>query len=83
MSEHWNEDSDYNAGHYYRDGCVSADFDSEEQRLLQTIDARLTRIEDMITRADKAISTIADQVMPTIDQLTKSPMLKMLGVKTK
>jgi prefoldin subunit 5 len=50
---------------------------------LDEIKSTLAEVREYMVKADKTISTIADQVMPTIDQLTKSPMLKMLGVKTK
>jgi hypothetical protein len=50
---------------------------------LAEIKVTLAEVLEYMVKADKTISTIADQVMPTIDQLTKSPMLKMLGVKTK
>lgn len=43
----------------------------------------LTFIRDHIVKADATISLVAEQVMPTIDELMKSPMLKMLGVGKK
>lgn len=52
------------------------------------IESRLTRLEskvdkimDLIAKADSTISKIAEQVMPTIEDLMKSPLLKMLGMK--
>jgi prefoldin subunit 5 len=50
---------------------------------LDEIKATLDEIREYIVRADKTIATVAEQVMPTIDQLTKSPLLKMLGVNKK
>jgi uncharacterized coiled-coil protein SlyX len=50
---------------------------------LAEIKATLEEVREYIVRADKTIATVAEQVMPTIDQLTKSPLLKMLGVNKK
>jgi len=48
---------------------------------LAEIRETLTLVKDTMLKADAAIATIAAQVMPTIDQLTKSPLIKMLGMK--
>jgi uncharacterized coiled-coil protein SlyX len=40
-------------------------------------------IKDTIVKADTTITRVAAEVMPTINELTNSPMLKMLGVGKK
>lgn len=50
---------------------------------IKEINDRLTYIEEMLTKADKTIVSIAEQVMPTIHELTNSPMLKMFMGKKK
>jgi predicted transcriptional regulator len=54
------------------------------------IDARLTEIEHHLknlsvkaTSVEETIRKVAAEVMPTINELMKSPMLKMLGVGKK
>jgi hypothetical protein len=49
----------------------------------KAIKADLAFIKEHIVKADATISLVAEQVMPTIDELMKSPMLKMLGVGKK
>lgn len=48
---------------------------------LAEIRAELNFIRDTIVKADTTISTVASQVMPTVNDLMKSPLLKMLGMK--
>ncbi len=45
------------------------------------IKSTLDFIKETIVKADAGIANIAGQVMPTIEELKKSPFLKMLGVK--
>lgn len=53
------------------------------ERNLTEIRMQLDKIEHYLVRADKTIATIAEQVMPTITELTNSPMLKMFMGKKK
>jgi prefoldin subunit 5 len=53
------------------------------QAELDEIKATLNFIKDTIVKADTTITTVADQVMPTVNELMNSPMLKMLGVGKK
>lgn len=48
---------------------------------LAEIKSELAFIKEMLVRADTTIATIAQQVMPTIEEISKSPLLKMLGMK--
>ncbi len=48
---------------------------------LKEIRATLDLVKETMLRADAAIANIAGQVMPTIEELSKSPLLKMLGMK--
>lgn len=50
---------------------------------LVEIKETLTLVKETMLRADGAIANIAGQVMPTIEELSKSPLLKMLGMKSK
>ncbi len=58
-----------------------------EDRVIQLTDRVMTlenttqEILGLIRKADETISKIAVQVMPTIEDLMKSPLLKMLWVK--
>ncbi len=38
-------------------------------------------IRETIVKADTTISTVAEQVMPTVNSLLESPMVRMLGLK--
>lgn len=51
------------------------------QQDLDEIRGLLHFIKDTIVKADTTITTVATQVMPTVDALMKSPIVKMLGVK--
>jgi hypothetical protein len=62
--------------------------DSDDHALLIQIDQTLTDLERRIanmeskmTSTESVIQKVAAEVMPTINQLMESPMLKMLGVK--
>lgn len=48
---------------------------------LKEIKATLEFVKDTIVKADDTIQKVAADVMPTITELTKSPLLKMLGMK--
>lgn len=50
---------------------------------LSEIKETLTFIKDTIVNADTTITKVAAEVMPTINELMQSPMLKMLGVGKK
>lgn len=50
---------------------------------LKEIRKDLDFIKEHIVKADTTISAVAEQVMPTINELMKSPMLKMLGMGKK
>lgn len=50
---------------------------------LREIKTTLEFIKDTIVNADRTISKVANEVMPTLDGLMKSPMLKMLLPKSK
>lgn len=49
------------------------------RRMEEKIDAVLAISE----RVEKLATAVASQVKPVLDDLMKSPLLKMLGVKTK
>lgn len=55
-------------------------FEKIEQDLNE-IRETLNLVKETMLRADTAIANIAAQVMPTIEELSKSPLLKMLGVR--
>jgi hypothetical protein len=40
-------------------------------------------IKETLVKADTTIATVAEQVMPTVNELLASPMLKMLGIGKK
>lgn len=51
---------------------------------LQAISHEIAFIKECMIKADTTIASIAEQVMPTINELTQSPMLSMfLGKKKK
>lgn len=50
---------------------------------LREIKATLEFVKDTIVKADSTIATVAAQVMPTITELSNSPIIKMLGMKGK
>lgn len=47
------------------------------------IEEKLDRILAISERVETLAVTVAGQVKPVLDDLMKSPILKMLGVKTK
>lgn len=51
--------------------------ENEHKELKETLEF----IKETMLRADTTIATVAEQVMPTINGLMESPMLKMLGMK--
>jgi uncharacterized coiled-coil protein SlyX len=53
------------------------------ERQLKEIQEVLDFVKATIVKADTTITTVADQVMPTVNDLMNSPMLKMLGMKKK
>ena len=64
----------------------SALVDIQIQKIQEDIDEikeTLAFIKDTIVNADTTITKVAGEVMPTINDLMQSPMLKMLGVKKK
>lgn len=48
---------------------------------LAEIKETLEFIKATIVKADGTITTVAEQVMPTLNDVMKSPLLKMLGMK--
>lgn len=55
-------------------------FDAIERELSE-IKSTLDFIRNTIVKADTTITTVAEQVMPTVNSLLESPMVKMLGLK--
>jgi septal ring factor EnvC (AmiA/AmiB activator) len=53
------------------------------EKNLEEISETLDFIKATIVKADTTITTVAEQVMPTVNELMQSPMLKMLGVGKK
>jgi hypothetical protein len=45
---------------------------------LEDIRETLSFIKDTIVKADATITAVAEQVMPTVNELMQHPMLKML-----
>jgi hypothetical protein len=50
---------------------------------LKEIKETLAFVKDTMVNADTTITKVAGEVMPTINELVNSPMLKMLGVGKK
>lgn len=48
-----------------------------------TLEEKMDKILAITERVEGVINTVADQVKPVLDDLMKSPLLKMLGVKPK
>lgn len=48
---------------------------------LSDIQKTLDNIMGILVKADQTITSVAEQVMPTINELMQSPILKMLGMK--
>lgn len=48
---------------------------------LASIKETLTFIKETIVKADTTIGTVAEQVMPVLNDVLKSPLIKMLGMK--
>lgn len=53
-----------------------ARLESEIADIKETLDF----IKDTIVKADATITSVSEQVMPTVESLLKSPMIKMLGI---
>lgn len=47
---------------------------------LAAIKGMLEEIRATMVRTESTVSNVMGQVMPTVEALTKSPMLKMLGL---
>jgi hypothetical protein len=54
---------------------------AEIENDLKEIKETLEFVKATIVKADTTITNVADQVMPTVNDLMKSPLLKMLGMK--
>lgn len=68
--------------------------DEETQECIATLQGELAQVKEsladikeslifvsgMMAKADEVISSVTKEVMPTIEALTNSPMLKMLGI---
>lgn len=50
---------------------------------LQRIEGKLDAVLAISARVESVVSVVASQVKPVLDDLMKSPLLKMLGVKSK
>lgn len=48
-----------------------------------SMEEKMDKILAITERVETVINTVADQVKPVLDDLMKSPLLKMLGVKPK
>lgn len=55
----------------------------DQYALLVQIERRIANMEAKMESTEAVIQKVAAEVMPTIDELIKSPMLKMLGVGKK
>lgn len=64
-------------------GAQIEDMIEQLQTDINEIKGELKFIRDTIVKADTTITTVGDQVMPTINELLNSPMLKMLMPKAK
>ncbi len=53
---------------------------STEDRLT-ALEEKTDQILGILNRVETIVTTVAGQVKPVIDDLMKSPLLKMLGVK--
>jgi hypothetical protein len=56
--------------------------DALEENLTEIRDS-LAFIKSTLVKSDETITKVAAEVMPTINELIQSPMLKMLGVGKK
>lgn len=67
------------------DECVNASLPEckflEHPHELLTLEQKVNFIMTMMIKTDNAVTQIADQVKPALDDLMKSPILKMLGMK--
>jgi hypothetical protein len=59
--------------------CRFQDLENQLKEIRETLDF----IKATIVKADTTITSVAEQVMPTVTDLMNSPMLKMLGMKKK
>lgn len=50
---------------------------------LQRIEAKLDAVLAISVRVEEMAQKVTDQIKPVLDDLMKSPLLKMLGVKSK
>jgi hypothetical protein len=57
--------------------------DDDLVSMVNDLNAKMDRIEQMIQKADKTIATIAGEVKPTLEALMGNPMLKMFLNKGK
>lgn len=60
--------------------CIVHDDNGFADRM-ERIEEKIDRILEMSEKVERLVSTVADQVKPVLDDLMKSPLLKMLGVK--
>lgn len=51
--------------------------------ILRDVEGKLDKVLAISERVESIATSVADQVKPVLDDLMKSPLLKMLGVKTK
>lgn len=62
--------------------CLVHD-DNDFANRVEAIEVKLDAILAISVRVEAMAQKVADQVKPVLDDLMKSPLLKMLGVKAK
>jgi len=67
---------------------VTHDFENDTATRLNQIELELMEIKvtldfvrETIVKADATIATVAAEIMPTVQDIMKSPLIKMLGMK--
>lgn len=62
--------------------CLVHD-DNDFAERIEAIEADIAKILAITERVEAMAQKVADQIKPVLDDLMKSPLLKMLGVKSK
>lgn len=76
VSENW-------SGRYQCDKHLTS---SDDERLsliekrMETMEAQLARIETILGNTERIIAGVASEVMPTVEALSKNPMVRALGI---
>ena len=55
---------------------------SPEQFLLESLSDQIAEMQDQINGLLALLREYGDQIQPTLDAMSKSPIMKMLGVKS-